>query len=109
MAQDSDFVLVVGLHFDLRLLELVDLLPNHLHFLKLTSQLVFKFPSAPRLVVKFLAQLLQQLGQARVGSRNHSTMRVVHGDVARLTVFRKIGSVDASKAQPVSLQIQDPR
>lgn len=40
--------------------------------------LVFKFSSAPGLVIEFLAQLLQQLGQARVGSRNHSAMRVVH-------------------------------
>jgi hypothetical protein len=35
--QRAGMGIVLGLHFDLRLLELVDLLPNHLHFLKLTS------------------------------------------------------------------------
>lgn len=43
---------------------------------------MLEFARAPRLTVKFLAQLLQQLRQTRVGSRNHAAMCVIH-DVDR--------------------------
>lgn len=40
--------------------------------------LMLELASTPRLIVKFLAQLIQQLIEARVRSRNHPAMCVVH-------------------------------
>jgi hypothetical protein len=44
---------------------------------------MLEFARAPRLTVKFLAQLLQQLRQTRVGSRNHAAMCVIHDVIDR--------------------------
>lgn len=40
---------------------------------------MLEFTGASRLVLEFLAQLVQQLRQAGVGSGHHPAMRVVHG------------------------------
>jgi len=45
---------------------------------KESRTLVFEFASAPRLILKLLAQLIQQFIQARVWGRNHPAMCVVH-------------------------------
>jgi hypothetical protein len=37
------------------------------------------FAGAPRLALEFLAQLVEQLCQARVGGGHHPAMGVVHG------------------------------
>ena len=42
---------------------------------------MFKFTCAPRLALEFLAQLVQQLRQAGVGSGHHAAVSVVHRGV----------------------------
>lgn len=42
---------------------------------------MLEFTGASRLVLELLAQLVQQLCQAGVGSGHHPAMRVVHGDL----------------------------
>lgn len=41
---------------------------------------MFKLAGAAGLVLEFLAQLLQQLVETGVGSRNHPAMCVIHGE-----------------------------
>ena len=41
--------------------------------------LMLEFPGIPRLSLKLLAKLIQQLRQTRVGSPNYPAMGAVHG------------------------------
>lgn len=40
--------------------------------------LMLELACASRLILILLAQLIEELGQPRVGSRNHATVRVIH-------------------------------
>ncbi len=67
MSEDSNFILVFLLHFELILLELVDFIANQLHLLDLLCDLAFNLLGTPTLVVEFGAKGVEDLSQAMIG------------------------------------------
>ena len=67
MSEDSNFILVFLLHFELILLELIDFVANQLHLLNLLCDLAFHLLGTSTLVVEFGAKGVEDLSQAMIG------------------------------------------
>jgi hypothetical protein len=86
MSQQPDLVVVILLQLDLRLLELIDLVSNHLHLLDLVGYLALDLLRASALAVEFGSERLKELVETVVGSWLHPAMGigspdgVVHGE-----------------------------
>ena len=92
MSQQPDLVVVLLFQLDLGLLELVDLVSNHLHLTDLVANLTLNLFGTSALVFELGSEGIKKLVEAGVGSRLHSAMGVgppdgvVHGDSASIVV-----------------------
>lgn len=93
--QQPELVVVLLLQLDLSLLELVDLVSNHLHLLDLVGNLALNLFGASALVIELGSKRIKELVEAGVRSRLHPTMGigspncVVHGEAASSAAVRQ--------------------
>lgn len=76
VSQQPDLVVVVLLQLDLSLLELVDLVSNHLHLLNLIANLTLNLFRAPGLSFELRPERIEKFVEARVRSRLHPAMGI---------------------------------
>ena len=93
MTQKSDFTLVFLFHLDLGLFELVNLVPYHLHFRDLGSDLTFDLLGASTLIFKLRSQLIKNLVETSIWRSLHSTMRVGVGVSDSVVHFESEGNM----------------
>ena len=76
VSQQPDLVVVLLLELDLSLLELVDLVSNHLHLLNLIANLTLNLLRASGLGFELGPKGIEKLVEARVRSRLHPAMGI---------------------------------
>ena len=75
MSKSSDLVVILLLQFDLGLLELVDLVANHLHFLDLGANLAFDLIGASALVLELCSELFKNPWRKKYEALNRGDKR----------------------------------
>ena len=76
VSQQPDLIVVLLLQLDLSLLELVDLVSNHLHLLNLIANLTLNLFRASGLGFELRPEGIEKLVEARVRSRLHPAMGI---------------------------------